>query len=59
MSLQIAFLVTMLVWVLVTMFVGWPRGEAQFSFAAFGPSLFNLALLVMLGWRVFGAPIKD
>lgn len=54
MSLGLAFWICMLVGFLVSAWFAWPNHSP----AAWGPSLFVFLLLFLLGWAVFGAPIR-
>lgn len=53
MSFAIAFWIIMLVWLLWNMpFNPWSAG------APYGNNLILFLLLLLLGWRVFGAPLQ-
>lgn len=52
MTLSIAFWVLMFIWLLFGVWRSWPNVQTG------GGDLILFVLLVLLGWRTFGAPIK-
>lgn len=53
MSLGLAFWILMLLWVIWS----WPGNKFVGPYGPWGNSLLLLVLFILLGWRVFGAPI--
>ena len=53
MTLGLAFWIIMLVWLVFGVWAAWPDLKAS------GGSGLLFALLVLLGWKVFGAPIQS
>lgn len=56
MSLGLAFWVIMLVWLIFGLAWNWP-GAAIGAYGPLGNALLLFALLLLLGWHVFGPPL--
>lgn len=56
MSLGLVFWIIMLLWLLFGLYWRWPFTGAA-AVAPLGGDLMLFVLLLLLGWRVFGAPI--
>jgi hypothetical protein len=54
MSLSLCYWIVMLVWLVFGLWANWPTGG---NVRPLGGSLMLFLLLVLLGWKVFGAPI--
>jgi hypothetical protein len=54
MSLGLIFWILMLLWLLGSAYTRWPLANPR----AYGVDLLLFILLLILGWGVFGAPIK-
>lgn len=55
MSLGLAFWITMLVWLVFTVAV---QRDAPLNWRSHGGTALVFLLFLMLGWGIFGAPIK-
>ena len=55
MSLALVFWVIMLIWLIFAL--AWNAGWATGTYGPLGNSLLLFILFVLLGWKVFGAPI--
>jgi hypothetical protein len=53
MSMSLAYWVCMLIWLVMGVWSSWPNYKAT------GGNLLLFILLVLVGWRVFGAPIHS
>lgn len=53
MSIALVYWILMLLWLVL----GFAFGPAPFNWRATGPNLLLFILLVLLGWKTFGAPI--
>ncbi len=53
MSIGLVFWVLMLIWLVFGAWSSWPGGPH-----IWGPNLLLFALLLLLGWHSFGAPIR-
>lgn len=53
MSFQLLYWILMLLWLVLGLWSTWPNLRAG------GPNLLLFILLVILGWKVFGAPIQS
>lgn len=58
MSLQLCFWILMLLWAVYAVFFGYPRTAAEGRLGYVAGSLFGFLLFLILGWKVFGAPIN-
>ena len=54
MSLGLAFWIIMLLWLVLGLWAGWPF-QNHFLLAG---NLMLFILLLLLGWKVFGAPLQ-
>lgn len=59
MSLSLAFWIAMFVWLLVGIVGVWPRQNQPVNFSIAGGSLLLFILLLLLGWKVFNAPLHS
>jgi len=57
MTLALAFWILMLLWLVFGLYSHWP-GFVSGQYGPFGSTLLLFLLLLLLGWGVFGAPIK-
>lgn len=57
MSMGLAYWILMLIWLALGLWANWPVGGAPNMRTAGGHGLLFI-LLVLLGWKVFGAPIQ-
>ena len=57
MTVQLLFWVLMLLWVVLGGVEAWPKARSGGAKAA-SSFLLLFALFLMLGWQVFGAPIR-
>ena len=55
MSLGLAFYVLMLIWLVFGLYFGYSTGGSPF---VIGGNLMLFILLLLLGWQVFGPPIR-
>jgi hypothetical protein len=55
-TIALLFWILMLLWVVGWTWIGWPRDPAYR--ASFGGGVGMWVLLFVLGWAVFGSPIK-
>lgn len=53
MSIAVAYWVVLLIYLVLGLWSSWPNWKAS------GPNLLLFILLLILGWKVFGAPIRD
>lgn len=58
MTIGVAFWVLMLLWVVLGMWWNWPADQGPRGFAPLGVTLLLFILLLLLGWGIFGAPLK-
>ena len=60
MTLGILFWVLMLLWLIFGMVAVWPKEAPPtvFGYAPFGGTLLHFILLLILGWKVLGAPVQ-
>ena len=58
MSLQLLFWILMLLWLVFGFWAGYTPGQPYPPFKAWGGNLLLFLLFVVLGWQVFGAPVK-
>lgn len=60
MSRGLLYWVLMLLWVVLSFWGWWPAGApyTPASFAPLGLSLLLFALLLLVGWELFGAPVR-
>lgn len=56
MALGLAFYVIMLVWLIFALAWNWP-GNAVGPYGPIGNALLIFVLFLLLGWKVFGAPL--
>jgi hypothetical protein len=56
MSMSLLFWILMLIWLIFGFFQHW--GVVPGSYGVWGHSLLLFILLLLLGWQVFGAPIR-
>lgn len=58
MTLGLIFWVLMLIWAVVGLMWNWPgTASAVGSYGPIGNTVLLFVLLLLLGWRVFGAPV--
>ena len=57
MSLELLFWILMLFWLVFGMWSGYTPGQ-PYPVKAWGGNLLLFFLFVILGWQVFGAPVK-
>lgn len=57
MSLRLLFWVIMLLWLIFGIIV--PAWSNWHAYAVWGGGLLQFILFFILGWRVFGAPVRD
>jgi hypothetical protein len=57
MAMGLAFWILMLLWLVFWLAWNWPGSQAVGPYGPFGNSLLLFILLLLLGWRVFGAPL--
>ena len=57
MTLSVLYWVMMLLWALFGVFPFFPRGEER-NWHPFGGSLLLFILLALVGWKVFGSPLR-
>jgi hypothetical protein len=57
MSLQLLFWILMLFWLVFGFWSGYVPGQ-PYTVKAWGGNLLLFLLFVILGWQVFGAPVK-
>ena len=57
MSLQLLFWILMLFWLVFGFWSGYTPGQ-PYPVRAWGGNLLLFFLFVILGWQVFGAPVK-
>lgn len=57
MSFALAYWVLMLVWLIFGLWSTWPLSAANVK--AQGPTLLLFVLLLLLGWKTFGAPLHS
>lgn len=55
MSIGLIFWIIMLLWLIFS--ISWNRGWVDAAYGPIGSSLLLFVLFLLLGWRVFGAPI--
>jgi hypothetical protein len=55
MSIGLIFWVIMLIWLIFS--ISWNQGWLRTTYGPLGSSLLLFVLFLLLGWRVFGAPI--
>jgi hypothetical protein len=55
MSLSLAYWVLMLIWLVVGVVLQWPAPGA--GFRPLGGTFVLFCLLLIIGWKVFGAPV--
>ena len=56
MSFGLCFYILMLIWFVFGVITAWP-GSPIGHYGGFGNSLLLFILLLLLGWKVFGAPL--
>lgn len=60
MSFALIYWILMLIWLVFGLWSNWPAGTPGGSgFRPLGGTLLLFILLVLLGWRVFGAPVHS
>lgn len=61
MHIGLIFWVLMLLWVIFGLVLSWPTGPSAGYHVYFpvGGNLLLFILLLLLGWKTFGSPIKD
>jgi hypothetical protein len=57
MSLQLLFWILMLFWLIFGVWAGYTPGQ-PYPFKSWGGNLLLFCLFIILGWQVFGAPVK-
>lgn len=57
MSLMLIFWVLMLLWLIFGLWQNWP-GAAAPPWGPLGSAILLFVLFLVLGWAVFGAPVK-
>lgn len=59
MSFELCFWILMLLWLVFGTVTVWPRGDAKLNVSVAGGNLLVFVLLLLLGWKVFGAPLHS
>jgi hypothetical protein len=58
MPLSLCFWILILFWLIFGLFTAWPGSSVYIGgYGFFGHTLLLFILLVLLGWKVFGAPL--
>lgn len=59
MSFALCYWILMLLWLIVGIAGVWPRQNQPVNFSVAGGSLLLFILLLLLGWKVFNAPLHN
>lgn len=57
MSFALLYWILMLFWLVFGLWAGWPAPNTPNGFKPLGGTLLLFVLLVLLGWKVFQAPL--
>ncbi len=58
MPMGILFWVLMLIWLLFGLYWNWSAGDGKPNVGFIGGNLMLFLLLLLLGWKLFGAPLQ-
>ena len=58
MRIGLLFWILMLVWLIFGFWTTWPTGTTQ-DFRPAGGNLLLFIVIALLGWKVFGSPLKE
>lgn len=58
MSMGLIFWILMLLWLIFGLAWNWPGSTAVGAYGPIGNSALLFVLLLLLGWQVFGAPVR-
>jgi hypothetical protein len=56
MSKGLAFWIVMLLWLVLALWISWPAAGGSWVFT--GNAVLLFVLFCLLGWQVFGAPVR-
>ncbi len=59
MTFALAYWILMLIWLVFGLWSNWPATPASGGFRPLGGTVLLFVLLVILGWKTFGAPIHQ
>jgi hypothetical protein len=59
MRIGVLFWILMVVWLLFGLWWQWPSGTGAAAFGPVGGSVLLFLVIGILGWKVFGAPLRD
>lgn len=61
MQIGLVFWILMLVWLVFGFWINWPaNGSADpVAYGLIGGNLLLFLVVALLGWKVFGSPVKD
>jgi len=58
MTISLAYWILMLLWLIFGLWATWPAAPGG-NYHLVGGNLLLFVLMVMLGWKVFGAPLHE
>ena len=59
MTMALCYWILILIWLVLGVAGSWPKAEGKFTFSSVPiGGLLHFLLFLLLGWAVFGAPIK-